>query len=150
MMGPALGVCTDEAVADLRRYLQSKSITHTSVEFDASLERAKRYFAQGDAHFFLCDGEPCQQRRRFDATSNVRQYEAERIGCLISPTACQGPCKQAPVALLRVGHGCELFAQFVHRREWAAVLDFAQRAAQAETLLVNAGDGAAVPFRSRP
>src|SRR6185295_12033008 len=84
-----LGVCTDEAVADLRRYLESKSITHTSVEIDASLERAKRYFAQGDAHFFLCDGEPCQQRRRFEATSNVLQHEAERIGCLISPTACQ-------------------------------------------------------------
>jgi hypothetical protein len=143
-----LGVCTDEAVADLRRYLQSKSITHTSVEFDASLERAKRYFAQGNAHFFLCEGEPCQQRRRFDANSNVLQYEAERIGCLISPTACQGPCKQAPVALLRVGHGCELFAQFVHRREWAAVLDFAQRAAQAETLLVDAGT--AQPFRFDP
>ena len=143
-----LGVCTDEAVADLRRYLESKSITHTSVEIDASLERAKRYFAQGDAHFFLCDGEPCQQRRRFEATSNVLQHEAERIGCLISPTACQGPCKQAPVALLRVGRGCELFAQFVRRLEWAAVLDFTQRAAQAKTLLVDAGT--AQPFRFDP
>jgi hypothetical protein len=73
-----LGVCTDEAVADLRRYIESNAITHTSVEFDESLERAKRYFAQGDAHFFLCDGEPCQQRRRFEATSNALQYEAER------------------------------------------------------------------------
>jgi len=143
-----LGVCTDEAVSDLRRYVESKVITHTSVEFDASLERAKRYFAQGDAHFFLCDGEPCQQRRRFEATSNALQYEAERIGCLISSTACQGPCKQAPVALLRVGHGCELFAQFVRRREWEAVLDFAQRAAQAKTLLVDAG--MAQPFRFDP
>jgi hypothetical protein len=35
-----LGVCTDEAVADLRRYVESKAIAHTSVEFDASLERA--------------------------------------------------------------------------------------------------------------
>jgi hypothetical protein len=66
----------------------------------------------------------------------------------ISPTACQGPCKQAPVALLRVGHGCELFAQFVRRREWEAVLDFAQRAAQAKTLLVDAGT--AQPFRFDP
>lgn len=52
------------------------------------------------------------------------------------------------MALLRVGHGCELFAQFVHRREWAAVLDFAQRAAQAKTLLVDAGT--AQPFRFDP
>lgn len=55
-----MGACTDEAVADLRRDVQSKAITHTSVEFDMSLDRAKRHFAEGDAHLFLCDGEPCQ------------------------------------------------------------------------------------------
>ncbi|MGB4069038.1 MAG: hypothetical protein WBK08_13490 [Nitrospira sp.] len=143
-----MGACTDEAVVDLRHYLQSKAITHTSVEFDASLDRAKRHFAEGDAHLFLCDGEPCQRRRGFAATANALQHEAERIGCRISPTACQGPCKQAPVALLRVGHGCELFAQFVRRREWEAVLGFAQRAAQAKTLFVDAGT--AQPFRFDP
>lgn len=143
-----LGVCTDETVSDLRQYVESKAMAHTPMEFDASLERAKRHFAQGGAHFFLCDGEPCRQRRRFEATSPALQYEAKRIGCHISPTACQGPCKQAPVALLRVGHGCELFAQFVHRREWETVLDFAQRAAQAKTVLVNAGTSQ--PFRYDP
>src|SRR4029077_10402645 len=135
----SLGVCTDETVSDLRQYVESEAVPHTLMEFDASLERAKRYFAQGDAHFFLCDGEPCQQRRRFEATSNALQHEAERIGCLISPTACQGPCKQAPVALLRVGNGCELFAQFVRRREWEAVLRFAKRGAQAKPFLVDPG-----------
>jgi hypothetical protein len=148
MVVSGLGVCTDETVSDLRRDVESKAIAHTAVEFDASLERAKRHFAQGDAHFFLCDGEPCQQRRRFEGTFNTLQSEAERIGCRISSTACQGPCKHAPVGLLRVGHGCELFAQFVHRREWEAVLGFAHRATQAKTLLVDAG--AAQPFRFDP
>jgi urease beta subunit len=143
-----LGVCTDEAVADLRRYVESKAIPHTSAEFNASLERARRHFAEEDSHFFLCDGEPCQKRRRFEATPHALQYEAERIGCRISLTACQGPCKQAPVALLRVGHGCELFAQFVHCQEWEAVLDFTRRAAQEKTLLVDAGT--AQPFRFDP
>lgn len=143
-----LGVCTDETVADLRRHIASKAIPHTEVEFDASLARAKQCFAEGDAHFFLCDGKPCQQRRRFDATSQVLQSEAKRIGCRMSPTACQGPCKQAPLAVLRVGYGCELFAQFARRREWEAVLGFAQRAAQAKTLLVDAG--VAQPFRFDP
>jgi hypothetical protein len=143
-----LGICTDEAVSDLRRYLESKGITHTSAEFDASLEHAKRHFAEGDAHLFFCDGEPCQQRRQFEATSHMLQYNAARTGCLISPTACQGPCKQAPLALLRVGHGCELFAQFMRHREWEAVLGFAHRAAQAKTLLVDAGT--AQPFRFDP
>ena len=143
-----MGVCTDAAVADLRRYVESKAITHSSLEFDASLVRAKRHFLESDAHFFLCDGEPCRQRRGFEATSDALQHEAERIDCRISPTACQGPCKQAPLALLRVGHGCELFSQFARRGEWEAVLGFAQRAAQAKTLLVDAGT--AQPFRFDP
>ena len=141
-----LGVCTGEMVADLRRQIASKEISHTEVEFDASLARAKQSFAEGDAHFFLCDGKPCQQRRRFDATSQMLQSEAKRIGCRMSSTACQGPCKQAPLAVLRVGHGCELFAQFARRREWEAVLGFAQRAAQAKTLLVDAGVAQAFRF----
>ena len=29
-----MGVCTDAAVADLRRYVESKAITHSSLEFD--------------------------------------------------------------------------------------------------------------------
>ena len=144
----SLGACTDEMVADLRRQISSKAISHTEVEFDASLARAKQSFAEGDAHFFLCDGKPCQQRRGFDATSQVLQSEAERLGCRMSSTACQGPCKQAPLAVFRVGHGCELFAQFARRREWEAVLGFAQRAARAKTLLVDAGT--AQPFRYDP
>ena len=143
-----LGVYTDEAVSDLRRYVESKGIKHTSMEFDASLERAKQLFIEDDAHLFLCDGEPCQQRRRFEANLDALEYEGERIGCRISSTACQGPCKQAPVALLRVGHGYEFFAQFVRHREWETVLNFAQRAAQAKTLLVDAGT--AQPFRYDP
>lgn len=143
-----LGVYTDEAVSDLRRYVASKGMTHTAMEFDASLERAKQHFTKEDAHLFLCDGEPCQQRRRFEANVEALQHEAERIGCRISTTACQGPCKQAPVALLRVGHGCEFFAQFVHHREWETVMSFAQRAARAKTLLVDAGT--VQPFRYDP
>src|SRR5580765_1554872 len=82
----SLGVYTDETVPDLRRYVESKAVPHTLMEFDASLDRAKRHFAQGDAHLFLCDGEPCQQRRRFEATSNALHDEAKRIGCRLSPT----------------------------------------------------------------
>ena len=148
LVASGLGFYTDETVADLRRYVEAKGIAHTAKEFDASLERAKRHFGQGDAHLFLCDGEPCRQRRRFEATSNALLREAEHIGCRISLTACQGPCKQAPVALLRVGHGCEFFAQFVRHRDWEAVLGFGQRAAQAKTLLVDAGT--AQPFRFDP
>lgn len=76
LVASGMGACTDKAVADLRRYLQSTAIARTSVEFDASLDRAKRHFAEGDVHLFLCDGEPCQRRRGFEATANALQHEA--------------------------------------------------------------------------
>jgi hypothetical protein len=142
----SLGICTDETVSDLRRYVESKAIAHTSMEFDASLERSKRHFAQGDAHFFLCDGEPCQQRRRFEASSHALQYEAERIGCRIHP-ACQGPQK-APVALLRVGHGCELLPSS-SASGMEAVLDLLNERLMRRPCS-SMRDGAAVPLRSRP
>ena len=50
------GVCTDKAVADLLRYAQSKAIATDAADFEASLDRAKRQFAEGVAQFFLCDG----------------------------------------------------------------------------------------------
>jgi hypothetical protein len=143
-----MGTCTDEAVVDLRRYVQSKDIAHTTAEFDAAVERAKRHFAEGDAHFFLCDGVPCQRRRRFEVTSNALQHEAERIDCPMSLTACQGPCKQAPVATLRVGKTCKMFVQFAQPREWEAILAFAARAKHAGTMLVESGSVA--PFQFDP
>jgi hypothetical protein len=148
MVVGGLGTCTDEAVADLRRYVQSKDIIHAAADFDASLDRAKRRFAEGAAHFFLCDGVPCQRRRRFEATAPALQHEAERIDCPISLTACQGPCKQAPIAALRVGKTCEMFAQFAQPRDWQAILAFAGRASRAGTMLVDVGT--AQPFHFDP
>ena len=46
-----LGFYTDETAAGLRRNVESKGIAHTAKEFDASLERATRHFAQGDSHW---------------------------------------------------------------------------------------------------
>jgi hypothetical protein len=133
---------------DLRHYLQSKNIAHTMADFDASLDRGKRHFAEGDAYVFLCDGVPCQRRRRFEVTFNALQHEAERIDCQMSLTGCQGPCKQAPVATLRVGKTCEMFVQFAQPREWEAILAFAARAADAGTMLVESGS--VEPFQFDP
>lgn len=107
-----MGTCTEEAVEDLRRYVQSKEIAHTAADFNASLERAKRHFAEGEAHLFLCDGVPCRRRQRFEATPESFRGTEQMMGCPITMTDCQGPCKQAPVATLRVGAKCDMFTQF--------------------------------------
>ncbi|MDA2932584.1 hypothetical protein MYX19_05465 [Nitrospinae bacterium AH-259-F20] len=70
------------------------------------------------------------------------------LGGPVSQTECQGPCKQAPVATLRVGNRCEMFAQFAHEGGLQAVFNFASRATAAGTLLVDLGS--AQPFRFDP
>lgn len=143
-----MGVCADQAIADLRRYARSKDIVSDDAEFEASLDRAKRRFAEGTTHLFLCDGAPCRKRRRFDGSTEALRQAAETLGCRITVTACQGPCKQAPVATLRVGTGCDMFSQFAQASQWDAVLGFAKAACMAGTLKVAAG--AAEPFRYDP
>lgn len=57
-----------------------------------------------------------------------------------------GPCKQAPVATLRVATRSTMFAQVVDDCDWQAVLDYAARAAAAETLLVDPGPAQSFAF----
>jgi hypothetical protein len=107
-----LGFYTDETAAGLRRNVESKGIVHTAKEFDASLERATRHFAQGDSHLFLCDGEPCRQRRRFDSTP-MCYYVMQNASAVGFPHGLPRALQTSARSLLRIGHGCEFFAQFV-------------------------------------
>lgn len=143
-----MGICDDKAVADLRRYAQSKNMVPDEAEFGASLNRAKRTFAEGPSHLFLCDGAPCRKRRRFDGSIEALRQAAEAVDCRITMTACQGPCKQAPVATLRVETHCGMFSQFAQASQWDAILGFAKVACAAGSLDVSAGN--AEPFRYDP
>lgn len=142
------GQCSNEAVGDLRRYAESKKLVGTTAEFEASLDRARGSFNEGASHLFLCDGKPCHRRRQFNGSAATLQHEAERIGCRITSTACQGPCKEAPVATLRVGRQCEMFTQFSRPSHWQTVLEFARRASGAGTLQIESES--VEPFRYDP
>lgn len=142
------GECSNEAVGDLRRYAESKKLVGTTAEFEASLDRARGSFNEGESHLFLCDGKPCHRRRQFDGSAATLQHEAERIGCRITSTACQGPCKEAPVTTLRVGRQCEMFTQFSRPSHWQTLLEFATRASGAGTLQIESES--VEPFRYDP
>lgn len=142
------GECSNEAVGDLRRYAESKKLMATTAEFTASLDRARESFNEGESHLFLCDGKPCHRRRQFDGSAATLQQEAERIGCRVTSTACQGPCKEAPVATLRVGRQCEMFTQFSRPSHWQTLLEFATRASGAGTLQIESES--VEPFRYDP
>lgn len=142
------GECSNETVGDLRRYAESKKLVGTTAEFEASLDRARGSFNEGASHLFLCDGKPCHRRRQFDGSAETLQHEVERIGCRITSTACQGPCKEAPVTTLRVGRQCEMFTQFSRPSHWQTLLEFATRASGAGTLQIESES--VEPFRYDP
>lgn len=135
------GSWTPQALETLRLQLARQGWTPGADELDAALQRARQQFDTDVAHLFLCRGRPCQQRQKFDAS-------AATLPLQVTPTACQGPCKQAPVATLRVGQRCEMLAQFMRQDDWQAVLDFSGRAAAAGTLLID--PGGAQTFRFDP
>jgi hypothetical protein len=141
------GAWTPEALAAWRAELTRQGQTPAVATLEAALERAQQRFYTGTAHLLLCAGRPCGKRQKFDASPATLQRLAAECHLTLSTTECQGPCKQAPVATLRVGQRSEMLAQFVRQADWQLVLDFARRAA-AGTLLVDAGP--AEPFRFDP
>jgi len=142
------GSWTEEALGGWRAELTRQGFTPTDHEITAALEHARQRFFQGPAHLFLCMGRPCHVRQKFDTSEQVLRQGLDESRLLLSATECQGPCKQAPVATLRVGQRSTMFAQFVQEADWQAVLGFAQRAAAAGTLLTE--PGTADPFQFDP
>ena len=125
-------------VARLRKRLARRGVDVTALE--AAVEQGRQWFFEGPAHLFVCGGEPCRARAREsdDVFARVPSHAGAR-GLAVSVTACQGPCKQAPVGTLRVGERSAMFAQVHELCDWQAVLAYADRAAVAGTLLVDPG-----------
>lgn len=142
------GSWTPEAVRDWQAQLVHQGRTPAAQAIEAALARARQRFDEGTAHLFLCMGRPCRQRQKFGTAPEELQRFAVATHCALSTTECQGPCKQAPVATLRVGQRSAMFAQFTQETDWQTVLDFARRAAAAGTLLID--PGAAQPFQFDP
>jgi hypothetical protein len=142
------GSWTTDALQGLRAELTRRGLAPTEPELTAALVQAQQHFSQGTAHLFLCMGRPCHRRHKFDMSEQALRQGLDESRLLLSTTECQGPCKQAPLATLRVGQRSTMFAQFAQEADWQAVRGFAQRAASAGTLLTEAGS--ADPFLFDP
>jgi hypothetical protein len=132
------GEWTDTAFAQFRDYLKKIGIFASEDELHAVVENAKGKFWQGDCRIFLCNALPCHAKIGFDLSIEALDRSYSELGVPVSLTGCQGPCKQAPVLTLRVGNRSECFAQVASPADWQAVLKFANRAAAARTLLLDA------------
>ena len=114
------GAWTEEALGGLRAELTRQGYTPTDHEITAALTHAQHHFFQGPAHLFLCMGRPCHRRQKFDVSEQALPQGLDDSRLLLSSTECQGPCKQAPVATLRVGQRSTMFAQFAQEAAWQA------------------------------
>lgn len=142
------GSWTETAVSSWRAELTRLGFAPTEAEISTALAHAHTRFAEGASHLLVCMGRPCHARQKFDASDAALRHGLDPSHLLLSTTECQGPCKQAPVATLRVGQRSTMFAQFSQEADWQAVRSFAQRAAAAGTLLVEIGS--AEPFEFDP
>jgi hypothetical protein len=131
----------------LRKRLGGRGVIGDDAALEVALERARAWFFDAPAHLFVCGGRPCRERARDFAGLSARLGSYRAHDSLSTDvTGCQGPCKHAPVATLRVGERCAMFAQVHEACDWEAVLDYAGRAAAAGTLLVDPGHAQAFVF----
>lgn len=138
------GSWTDASVRELKRQLERRQLSPDEATLATHLTVAQQGFFAQPAHLFVCQGRPCSQL--FPLPADTRARDAGSDGLSVSSTECQGPCKQAPVATMRVGRRCAMFSQFARADAWQAVLEFARRAAVARSLLVDAGSAAPYVF----
>lgn len=115
------GTCDRER---LDRFVRARGLTATPAELDAILEDAREEYLREDARLYACASEPCRKRLgiAFDALPGTR-------------TGCQGICKQAPVAALRVRDRVQMFGHVTTEQDWRDVTTFAANAADAGSLL---------------
>jgi hypothetical protein len=134
------GTWTDSALEQFRDYLKKIGIPTSVDELCAVVEGAKEKLWQGDCRVFVCNALPCHAKIGFDLSKEAIARSYAEFGIPVSFTGCQGPCKQSPVLTLRVGNRSECFAQVSSPTDWQRVLRFANKAAAAGTLLLDAQD----------
>src|SRR5262245_41816970 len=133
------GSWTEKALAQFRHFLNLRGLSPSPEDLARALDRAKQRYVEGKNHLYLCSAHPCCDHTNFDASGAALDEASRELGLPISQTGCQGPCKQAPIVSVRIGARSEMFAQVTTQDNWRAVLDFVKAAAQAGTLLIDAG-----------
>jgi hypothetical protein len=142
------GSWTEKALAQFRHFLSLRGLSPSPDELELALDRAKQEHLEGTNRLYLCAAQPCCGKVTFDTSDAEIDRLTRQLGLPISKTGCQGPCKQAPVLSVRIGERSEMFAQVTTEDDWRTVLGFVKTAAQAGSLLIDAG--AAEDFRHDP
>jgi hypothetical protein len=133
------GSCTKESLARFRHFLKLRRLSPSHAELTDAVERARQKYFEELETLYVCDERPCRGRFGFDTSDAALVAISRQRGLPVVRTGCQGICKQAPVASLRVGERAQAFAQIVTPTDWSALLNFADAAVRAGSLLVPPG-----------
>ncbi len=138
------GYWTEESLDPMIEYLNKKKIPFHRDQLVEKLGQAKRFFNKDPNHLFVCKGRPCLKRQFEGFPKAVLQEFGPDKACPVTFTQCQGPCKQAPFATLRIGTETRQFSQFSNPSDWTLISKQIQNAVVQNTLVIDWGS--ASPF----
>lgn len=127
------GSWSERDLAAFRHFLRLRHFDITGEQLACILAAARDVYNQGEHRLFVCDASPCCSRK------DAMPSDGQPARVPVTRTGCQGVCKHAPVAVLRVGARTQMFAEFSYRNDWQSILDFANEAARAGSLAIAAG-----------
>lgn len=127
------GKGSSDSLNRLREYYEKHEGALTDSALDEALMHGLERFNQGQAHLYICNGLPCRNKNQMVFSPNTLKIG----GCLTTLTECQGPCKQAPVATLRVDQEFQIFSQVALSDHWKHVFKFAKAAAGSQSLEID-------------
>ena len=134
------GAPTSASLARFRHFLRLRRVVPSKVDLARVLQSAQQEYFARPQQLYVCDEHPCRERRQLEPSEGTPLDGNGSRGLSLRKTGCQGLCKRAPVAALRIGRRSQVFAEVATARDWAALMRFAQNAARADSLLVAAGD----------
>jgi hypothetical protein len=134
------GTWTNASLARFRHFLRLRRLVPTTEALMRAIEHAQREYLERPRQLTVCDEHPCRDRRDFDLPLDPPVNANGSQTLSVRKTGCQGLCKRAPIASLRVGQCSQVFGEVASARDWTALLSFAEAAARADSLLVPAGE----------
>jgi hypothetical protein len=119
------GVMDDALRARFSRFVRARGCDVSEGRLADILCEARAEYLRHEDPIYACAAEPCRRKLGVDVG-----------GLPVVPTGCQGLCKQAPVAALRIGDHLQMFGQVTTSDDWRDVLAFAANARAAGSMLV--------------
>lgn len=94
------GSWSQKAYDQYRKLLKGRKFDASDAEMKDGVENALGIYRDGDAHFFICIGDPCCDLAHFDFSEETLAQLESQIGVPVTSTWCQFQCGEGPMGSL--------------------------------------------------